>query len=322
VITTNAGTSALLLAMEALGIGPEDEVIVPATSYGAVLSAVAHVGATPVPVDCDALTGNPTPELIEARIGPRTRLVVIGHHTGFPADMVAIMALARHHGFFVLENCAHALGSSIGERPVGSFGHVATVSMSHKHLSVAGTGGALLTDDDGLAERVAELRHQGFRTGSRHVAFDRYEVHRFGHKMFLNELQAIVGDHQMDVMPEWNTRRRRHALRYRDALEGLPLTVPREPDGTRSAFLHVPILTPQREALRAHLADRGIAARIHYAIPVHLLAAARATYGFEPGLCPVAERYCDQVLSLPGAPHLSDDDVEDVIGAIRAFCAD
>jgi dTDP-4-amino-4,6-dideoxygalactose transaminase len=321
VITTNAGTSALLIALQAMQLGPDDEVIVPAATYAAVIAAVAHVRARPVPVECEDDTGNLSVDAVQASLSARTKLIVVGHHFGHPADMAPLMHIAKRHGVRVLENCAHALGATYRGQPVGSFGDIATVSMSHKHLSVAGTGGAALTDDDALAARMLMLRHQGFQTRSPHVAFDAYDTHLFGHKLFMNELQAVIGDYQMDVMAEWIATRRRYAQLYRTRLErlSLPLVVPPERPDTVPSYLHVPILTPERDALRDYLRERGTEARTHYSVPLHLLTSSRLAYGFKPGDLPRTEAFCARVLSLPAAPHLDDGDIEHVVHSVRGY---
>jgi len=320
-VTTNAGTSALLMALQALGIGPGDEVLVPATTYVAVVGVIAHVGATPVVVECLEDDGNLDPEALAAAVTERGRLLVVGHHHGHPADMATIMGVARRSGLLVLENCAHALGARIGERPVGSFGDVATVSMSHKHLSVAGTGGAVVTDDSELAERLRAIRHQGFRTTPPRDDPRPYVANVFGHKMFLNELQAIVGNHQMNVMGDWIALRRARAHAYAEMLDARcpDVRVTTDAPGTVATYLHVGLLSDERDALWTWLEAAGVEARAHYAVPVHLHPACIARYGFRDGMCPVAERYCRRTLSLPGAPHLADGDVAYVVDTIASF---
>ena len=322
-ITTNAGTSAMLMVLQAIGIGPGDEILVPATTYVAVVGVIAHVGATPVIVECLEHDGNLDPDALAAAITERSRLVVVGHHHGHPADMATIMAVARRHGLLVLENCAHALGARIGDQPVGSIGDVATVSMSHKHLSVAGTGGAVLTDDPELAGRLEAIRHQGFRATPPRDDPRPYVAHVFGHKMFINEVQAIVGAYQMDVMTDWITLRRARAHAYAEALaERCPdLRVAVDVPGTFATYLHVGLLSDERDALWQWLEAAGVEARAHYAVPVHLHPACIARYGFRAGLCPVAERFCQRTLSLPGGPHLADNDVAYVADTIASYYA-
>ncbi len=165
------------------------------------------------------------------------------------------------------------------------------------------------------------LRHQGFRTLSPHIAFDVYDSQLFGHKLFMNELQAVIGDYQMDVMPEWISARRRYAQLYRTMLEAKPLpnVVPGERLDTVPSYLHMHILTSERDALRGHLHELGIEARTHYSIPLHLLTASRIAYGFEPGDLPRTEAFCNRVLTLPAAPHLEEADIEYVVRSIRNY---
>jgi dTDP-3-amino-2,3,6-trideoxy-4-keto-D-glucose/dTDP-3-amino-3,4,6-trideoxy-alpha-D-glucose/dTDP-2,6-dideoxy-D-kanosamine transaminase len=323
-VTTNAGTSALLMALQALGIGPDDEVIVPATTYVAVIGAIAHVGATPIVVECLEHDGNIDPEAVSAAVTDHTRLVVVGHHHGHPADMPTIVAIAERSGLRILENCAHALGARIGDQPVGSLGDLATLSMSHKHLSVAGTGGAVGTDDAELAEQLRAIRHQGFPPTPPWDDPRPFVSRVFGHKMFLNELQAIIGDHQMDVMPEWIADRRTRAHAYAERLSTscpeVYVKTDAAPD-TYPTYLHVGVLADERDALWRWLEAAGIEARAHYAVPVHLHPACIDRFGFRAGAYPVAERYCRRTLSLPGAPHLDSDAIESVVDTIIAFYA-
>src|SRR3990172_8027558 len=160
-VSTHAGSAALLLAMRALELGPGDEVMIPASTYAAAGECAVYVGATPVFADCEAETGNLSVESVRDLLTDRTRAMVIVHQYGHPADLDPLLSLAADRGVWVIENCCHALLARYKGRPVGSFGHVGVVAMSHKHLTVCGTGGAAFTDDDTLAKKMAMMRHHG-----------------------------------------------------------------------------------------------------------------------------------------------------------------
>lgn len=315
-VSTHAGSSALLLAMRALDLGPGDEIIIPASTYAAVGECAVHVGATPVFADCEPDTGNLAIDSVRNLLTHRTRALVVVHQYGHPADLDPLVALASGRGLWVIENCCHALLARYKGRPVGSSGHVGVVAMSHKHLTVAGTGGAAFTDDDALAQKMAMMRHHGNWGSTPHIS---YETQIFGYKMYLNEIQAAVGAHQLSIMDDWVGARRRNAATYTRLLAGLPVETPPEKPYAWSSYLHYVIRTDARESLRDYLVSKGVEAKMHYPLPIHLHAAFASRFGFKRGTAPSAERFCERVLSLPVAPHVSEDDIHRVVGHIRTF---
>ncbi len=319
-VSTHAGSAALLLAMRALELGPGDEVIIPASTYAAVGECAVHVGATPVFADCEADTGNLSIDSVRDLLTDSTRALVIVHQYGHPADLGPLLEIAADRGLWVIENCCHALLAQYKGRPVGSFGHVGVVAMSHKHLTVCGTGGAAFTNDDTLAKKIGMMRHHG-NWGSMPPAS--YDTQIFGYKMYLNEIQAAVGADQLSVMDEWVTARRRNAATYTRLLgtSGLPVEVPPEKPYAWPSYLHYVIRTDARDGLREYLASRGVEAKMHYSIPIHLHQAFVQRFGFRRGMLPVAERFCERALSLPVAPHVTEDDIQQVVEHIKTFFA-
>jgi dTDP-4-amino-4,6-dideoxygalactose transaminase len=319
-VTTNAGSGALLLALHAMGIGPGDEVVVPTATYAGVAEAAVHAGATPVLAECEPDTGNLDIERVHEVLSPRTRAIVLVHQYGHPADIDPFVALARDKGYRLIENCSHAFMAKYKGRPVGSFGHVGITAMSHKHLTVAGTGGAAFTDDDDLAHKMRMMRHHG-NWGK--TPDEMYNTRLFGYKMYLNEVQACVGAHQLDTMDAWIAARRRNATLYTQLLQraGVPVEVAEEREYAWSSFLHFPLMTDRRDDLRAFLNAEGIEAKAHYVRPIHLHDAFQDKFGFARGMLPVSERFCDRVMSLPVAPHVTEEDVHRIVERIQAFFA-
>lgn len=310
-VGVGSGLDALALTLRALGVGPGDEVIVPAHTFVATWLAVSTVGARPVPVDPDETTGVVTADAVCAAIGPRTAAVVPVHLTGLPVDLGPLCALADRHGLAVVADAAQAHGATCHDRPVGAFGRAAAWSFyPGKNLGAFADGGAVTTDDPALAERVRRLRNYG--------SVVKYEHLEAGVNSRLDELQAAFLRVKLAHLPAWNQRRRAVADRYRAGLAGLPVALPVEPDGRRSAWHLYVVRTDRRDALAAHLAAAGIGTGIHYPTPPHRQPA-YADAGPWPDL-PVADRLAATVLSLPIGPHLAADAVDRVIDGVRSFC--
>lgn len=320
-VTANSGTSICLLALDARGIGPGDEVILPANGYVGVLSAVVKRGATPVFVEADAETSNIRPDAIAAAVTPRTRAVVAIHDYGFPCDMDPIVETARRHGLFVIEDAAHALGAEYKGRRAGGIGDMGFFSFSGKMISAFGPGGGAVTDDRDLAEGLASLRDQG-RVRDERISFIRrtdttwYDQRWVGYNMHMTELCAALGRLDLRMLPAFVAHRRRGAAyyteRFRDA--GLALQLPPSRPWAAPSYLHYTVWTPEREPLREALAARGIEAIALYPTPLHLLRPVMDQYGTRPGQFPTAERLCRETLSLPVGPHMTD--------ALLAYVAD
>ncbi|MDS4018974.1 MAG: DegT/DnrJ/EryC1/StrS family aminotransferase [Candidatus Competibacter sp.] len=303
------GLEALHLILRACGIGPGDEVIVPANTYIATWLAVSYAGATPAPVEPDARTYNLDPALLEAAITRRTRAVLPVHLYGQPADMDPINAIAARHGLKVIEDAAQAHGARYKGRRVGGLGDAAGFSFyPGKNLGALGDGGAVVTNDAELADRVRVLRNYGSRI--------KYHNEVKGFNSRLDELQAALLRAKLPVLDEWNARRRDVAARYRDGLAGSELGLPFVPEWAEPVWHLFVARHPRREALQQRLQQAGIGTMIHYPIPPHLQPA-YAELGFGAGAFPLAEALHREVLSLPMGPHLTLDELARVAAAVR-----
>lgn len=303
------GLDALTLALRAMGVGPGDEVIVAANGFVATFLAVSAIGAVPVPVEPDPATHNLDPTRIEAAITPRTRVVLPTHLYGQPADMDAILAIARTHGLKVLEDGAQAHGSRYKGRAIGAHGDAVTWSFyPSKNLGALGDGGAVTTDDPEIAERIRTLGNYGSRV--------RYVNDERGVNSRLDPIHAAVMATKLPRLDAWNDRRRVIAARYAEGLAGTDLILPVVPHWADPVWHLYVVRSTKRTALVERLKAAGVETLIHYPIPPHLQAA-YADLGYARGAFPIAEALADEVLSLPIGPHMTDEQVERVIAAVR-----
>jgi dTDP-4-amino-4,6-dideoxygalactose transaminase len=311
-IAVNSGTDALVLALKALGIGPGDEVITPPNSFIASTSAIIHVGAKPVFADVLA-DQNVDPERIEAAITPRTRAIMPVHLTGRIAAMDAISRIAADRGLAIVEDAAQAMGSRYHGRPSGSIGTIGCFSTHPlKNLNACGDGGVLTTNDEAVAERVRLLRNHGLA--------DRDTVTEFGFVSRMDALQAAVIKLRLGKLDQVIARRRRNAETYRQLLDPERVFMPKCRPEEFNTFHTFVIQVDRRDALKAHLADHGIATAIHYPVPIHLQPAA-AGLGYGRGDFPSTERQAERILTLPVNEHLDDDDLHYVAEAVNGFFA-
>jgi dTDP-4-amino-4,6-dideoxygalactose transaminase len=302
------GLDALTLILRGYGIGPGDEVVVPANTFIATWLAVSATGARPVPVDADPVTFDLDPVRIESAITPRTRAVIAVHLYGLPADMDRIAAITRPRGIKVIEDAAQAHGSRYKGRRAGALGDAAGFSFyPSKNLGAFGDGGAVVTNDEALAERVAALRNYGSRR--------RYEHDVQGGNSRLDELQAALLRVRLRHLDAWNRRRRDRAALYVSLLSGVPLGLPAVPPDMESAWHLFVVRSAQRDALQRGLEARGVGTLIHYPLPPHLQPA-YGNLGLREGAFPVSEALHREVLSLPMGPHLGESQVRYVAGAI------
>lgn len=306
------GLDALHLILRAMEIGPGDEVIVPANTYIATWLAVSYAGAAPVPVEPDEKTYNLDPSRIEEAITPRTRAIIAVHLYGQPADMDTINQLAGKYGLAVIEDAAQAHGSRYKGRRVGSLGDAAGFSFyPGKNLGALGNGGAVVTNNEALVDRLRVMRNYG----SQEKYFN--EVKGFNSR--LDEMQAAFLRVKLKRLDEWNERRRRLAAHYLQVLEGVPdLTLPFVPAYAEAVWHLFVVRHPDRDALQKHLASNGVGTLIHYPCPPHLQNA-YAELGFALGSFPLSERMADEVLSLPMGPHVSAEDAAHVISELESF---
>ena len=313
-VAMGTGCDALTLTLRAWGIGPGDEVIVPTNTFVGTWLAVTLAGARPVPVEPDERTHTLDPALVEAAVTARTRAVVPVHLYGQPADVDPIRAVAAKHGLAVLEDAAQAHGARYRDRPVGSRGTTAFSFYPGKNLGALGDGGAVVTDDAALADRLRLLRNYGSREKYRHEVT--------GTNSRLDELQAAMLRVKLDRLDEWNARRSAVAQRYLAGLADLDgtaggLVLPAVAEWAHPSWHLFVVRSPSRDVLQKDLAAAGVDTLIHYPVPAHL-APAYADRGWSAGAFPIAERLADDVLSLPIGPHLTEESVETVVAAVRA----
>jgi dTDP-4-amino-4,6-dideoxygalactose transaminase len=306
-----SGTAALDLVLRALGVGPGDEVITVAHTFIATAEAISAVGARPVFVDIDPLTYTMQPAALAAAITPRTRAILPVHIYGQPADMDAIMAIARRHALPVVEDAAQAHGATWNGVRAGALGTAACFSFyPGKNLGAYGDAGAVTSADADLAAQVRLLRNHG-----RHSKY-LHEVKGFGER--IDTLQAAVLLAKLAYLDEWTAARRRLAVRYSELLADCDLALPHvAPQADPAWHLYV-IRTPQRDALLEHLQANGIGAGVHYPVPLHLQPA-YAELGYSRGALPVSEEVADTCLSLPLYPEMTGVQQERVAAVIREF---
>lgn len=302
----------ILRAYRSLGALAEgDEVIVPGNTFIASLLAVSESGLVPVPVEPDPATFNIDPVRVEEAIGPRTRAIMAVHLYGQLADMPALAAIARQHGLLLIEDAAQAHGAAWDGRKAGSLGDAAGFSFfPAKNLGALGDGGAVVTGDAALAERVAALRNYGSRV--------KYEHPLCGVNSRLDEMQAAMLRVKLRHLDEEIARRREVARRYRQGIGHARIALPGVADEDRHAWHLFVVRCPQRDALQRHLRAHGIHSQVHYPVPPHRQP---AYAGLKHGPLPLTERLHGDVLSLPMGPALSDEAVARVIVACQSFGA-
>ncbi|MBI4280520.1 MAG: DegT/DnrJ/EryC1/StrS family aminotransferase [Armatimonadetes bacterium] len=318
-VAANSGSSSLLMILHALGIGPGDEVIIPANTYVANAECVIVRGARPVFADCTADTMNLDPAAFEAAITPRTKAVIAVHKYGHPVDMDPIVAIARRRGIKVIENGCHALGALYKGRRVGSLGDCGFFALSHKLLSVCGMGGVTVTDDKRLATLVTQLRHHGRHGLHEHE----YEMNCVGYNMRINEMQAAIGCVQLPLLDSWNAQRRENAAVYTRLIReaGLPVTPPVAKDYASHVYLHYVVRVKEsRDRLLPFMNANGVEAKCHYPIPLHQQGPIVEAVGRQ-GPFPDAERACAEVMSLPCDPNMNEEKMRAVVDTMRRFFA-
>ena len=308
-VGVGTGTDAIRLGLEALGVGPADEVVTAAHTATFTALGISMLGATPVFCDIEPESMTLDPERLERAITPRTRAIVPVHLYGQAADLDPILAVARRHGLKVVEDCAQAAGALYRGRPAGSFGDAAAFSFyPTKNLGALGDGGAVATSSAKVAEAVRQLRNGG--------QSDRYRHDRIGVNSRLDEIQSAVLRVKLRRLEQANTERRAQAARYDAGLRGV--RTPRELPGRRHVYHLYVVRHSRRDALNEHLAQAGIGALIHYPIPIHLQPA-YAHLGVPAGSLPETERAAREVLSLPLYPGLTPESQARVIEAVNAF---
>ncbi len=306
------GLEALHLALRAWGIGPGDEVIVPSNTYIATWLAVTYAGARPVPVEPDPRTYNLDPNRVESKITGRTRAILPVHLYGQAADMDPLREIAARRGLRILEDAAQAQGAVYKNQKAGVLGDAAAFSFyPGKNLGALGDAGAVVTNDEELAQKVRLLRNYGSRI--------KYSNDIKGFNSRLDTLQAAFLRVKLKYLDNWNERRRRAAICYQEALaDAAPLVLPYVLKDCEPIWHIFTVRHTHRDLLQKALSEAGIGTLIHYPIPPHLTQA-YADLGWKLGDFPIAEELASTLLSLPMGPHLDDASVETICGVIREF---
>jgi dTDP-4-amino-4,6-dideoxygalactose transaminase len=313
-----SGTEALVLALQALQLAPTDYVATVSHTAVATVAAIELAGLKPLLLDIDPATHTlDAEEFSRALASPpknftgRIGAVIPVHLYGLPADMSAILDLARRHDVRVVEDCAQSHGALLAGKRLGSFGDIAAFSFyPTKNLGALGDGGAVLTNNSALATRLAELREYGWR--------ERYVSHIAGMNSRLDELQAAILRPKLRHLDADNARRQAIAGAYDDGLKGRGFGLPARRSGATHVFHQYVVRTTRRDAVQAALKARDIGTNIHYPVPVHLQPAYRGRIALGPSGLKHSERASSEVLSMPMFPELGDDQVARVIAALRA----
>lgn len=323
--STSSCMASLHLAWLDLGVGPGDEVIVPAMTHAATVHAVALCGATPVFVDCEAGTGNMTADGIKAAITGKTKGIGIVHYVGIPCDMPSIMKVADAHGLPVVEDCAIAVGTRIDGTHVGLFGHVGCYSFYPvKHITTC-EGGMIVSNNKETVDRIAKFRAFSVdRTHSERKVPGIYDVADIGMNYRMSEMQGALGRTQLKKLPEILKRRKQNFDALKSGLEeigdirGIDDT---NPSYTNTHYCLIAVLegalASKRDDIILALQAMGVGTSVYYPHPVSRLTAYKKRYGYTPGTFVNAETISDRSIALPVGPHLGPDDMTDIVSALK-----
>lgn len=302
------GTGALFLAVQALGIGKGDEVIVPSFTYIATALAASHNGATPVLVDVLPDTHLIDPKEIEKKITKKTKAIIPVHFYGNSCDMDSIMKIAKKHKLFVIEDAAQAHGARYKGKKLGTFGDYGCFSFyPTKNLGAFGDGGAVVTNKTNLAKQIHLLRNYGQEK--------KYYSKIKGYNSRLDELQAAILSVKLKHLDAWNKKRTAHVAMYRKLLKGIVDFASDTPNSTPSHYIFA-IQVPQRDLMQKKLAEKGIGTIIHYPVPVHLQEAYK-DLGYKKGDFPISEKIANTTLSLPLFPYITKEEITYVCDTIK-----
>lgn len=310
-VSVNSGTDAITLALRALDVGPGDEVVTVANTATATIAAIRLTGATPIFADIDE-THTMDPKDIERRCTSKTKAIVPVHLYGFPADMPPILAVARKRGVSVVEDAAQAHGATIGGKQVGNFSDAAAFSFyPTKNLGALGDGGAVITDDEALGERIRRLRVYGER--------ERYNSVEEGVNSRLDEIQAAVLSWLLPNLSERNARRLEIAEKYLSGIKNSAVVLPTQRVGTREGVWHLFVVqVDERTRFIEHMKAQGVGTAIHYPKPVYHHEA-YFFLGVDPREFPRTERMMTRIVSLPLFPELRNEEVNSVIAAVNSY---
>lgn len=309
-IGLNSGTDALHLALRALDIGKGDEVITVAFTFVATTESIEIVGATPVFVDIDPDTFNMDVKQIESKITPKTKAIMPVHLYGQPADMDAIMDIAKRHNLYVIEDCCQAVGATYKGKKVGSFGDIGAYSFfPTKNLGGMGDGGMAVTNSDYLKDRMVALRNHGGAV--------RYHHDEIGVNSRLDEIQSAVLRVKMNYIDGWNKMRREVAHRYTELFKDCPdVVTPKELDDTYCVYHQYTIKVPNRDAVQKMLQENGVGAMIYYPIPLHMQKV-HAHLGYKMGDLPHTEKNTECVMSLPMFAELTAEEQKEIADKVK-----
>jgi perosamine synthetase len=325
-IAVNSGTSALHAMMNALGVGPGDEVIVPTMTFAATANSVVFEGGTPIFVDVLADTLLIDPDAVEAAITPRTKAIVCVDYAGQPCDYTRLEAIASRHGLPLLTDGCHSLGARHQGRPIGSFASMTAFSFHPVKPITTGEGGMIVTNDSQLARQMRIFRNHGIHTDARQREQQGtwfYEMQSLGYNYRLCDLQCALGLQQLSHLDDWLERRRAIADSYDRAFARQtavrPLTKARDVLHAYHIYV-VRLMGCDRAAAFAQLRSRGIGANVHY-VPVHMHPFYQQRFGTRRGLCPVAEAAYEQIVSLPVFPRMTDEQIRFVVDTLGEITA-
>jgi dTDP-4-amino-4,6-dideoxygalactose transaminase len=307
----NSGTAPLHVACMLAGFGPGDEVIAPPFTFISTIWGVSYVGAIPRFVDIEPGTFNLDPDKIEAAITPRTKGIIVVHLFGQPARMDEIMAIAKRHRLFVIEDCAQAVGARYQGKPVGVMGEVGTFSFyPTKNLGACGEGGALVAREEATHVRARHIRVHG--------SDRRYYHDIVGGNFRMDGFQGALLNVKLPHLAAWTGRRQEIAAHYLKGIKLADVIVPAQPAYGQSVFHQFTLRHPRRDALREHLSRHEVGTDLIYPVPLHLQKC-YAGLGYGPGSFPVAEAAAATCVSLPIFPELTDAQVEHVIQTLNSF---
>jgi dTDP-4-amino-4,6-dideoxygalactose transaminase len=329
-IAVASATAALHLVLEALGVGPGDDVLVPTITFASAVAVVIHLGARPIFVDCTPDTLTMDPADLERKITPNSRVVMPMHYAGHPCDLARVHEIATRHHLRVLEDAAHALTAAYRGKTIGSTSETSCFSFYANKTITTGEGGMIATSNLDLAARMRLMAYHGINrdvpNSSGVKRWWSYEVVAPGFKDNMTDMQAAIGVEQLKKAHTFRDARQRCADLYREALTGVPgVRAPASCPTVRHAWhLHVIQLQPEqlkisRDEFSLRLEEEGVANSVHY-LPLHLHKYYRETFDCRPGDCPTATAAYDRIISLPIFPGLADDDVAYVSGQVRKLC--
>ncbi len=307
----NNGTSALHLAMLALGVGPGDEVIVPANTYIATAWGVSYTGATPVFADCTPDTWEIDPSGLEAKITPRTKGILGVHLYGQPFDYAKVREIADRHGIFVAEDCAQAHGAKFQGRMAGSMGEMGCFSFyPGKNLYAFGEGGSITCKEETYHRHMTRLKNQGCDV--------RYYHDEVGFNYRLEGLQGAVLSVSLKYLPQWTKRRQEIGWRYLREITNPLITMQAHPDDTEPVFHLFVVQVEERDGFVKYMADAGVECNLHYPVPCHLQKA-YARLGYKKGDCPNAEHLAEHCVTLPLFPEMQEWEIARVVELCNCF---